>query len=234
MFVTPGSNLTRRIFPGSKSDRTSYLGGRRTTQFDPSPANENQEGKVYSYVPRLRGFALRHPKIFFGPGALDGSSGSISLTNNTWVPLYSGIPGDGIGFRSGMVQYPPKGRYGIFGHVAIATPTVNCSYKVRLQQGTTEINPVTQPRISSGSPVTVGGGIGVSPPVANIPFSIAFSASDIQFGGAFAHANEIWVEVYADTASSGAGAALNSTGVAAVGTISKLTIIRWDGLAGGT
>lgn len=197
-----------------------------------SPSNENQEGKVWGWNPNTQRMELRHPKIFFGPGALDASTGNIALSNNAWVGLYSGVPADGIGFRAGLVGYVPKGRYGVFGHVAISTAATTAVHYVRVRQGTTETNPANQPRIMVGAPVTVGGGVGVSPATANIPFSIPFSSSDMLVDVQLDWAAEIWVEVYAENIGANASTALASTGQAVNSTISKLTFIRWDGLHG--
>lgn len=197
-----------------------------------SPSNENQEGKVWGWNPNTQRMELRHPKILFGPGALDASTGNISLTNNAWVALYSGIPGDGIGFRAGLVGYVPKGRYGVFGHIAIATAATSAVHYARVMQGTTEANPATQPRIMSGAAVVVGGGLATSPGVANVPFSIPFSSSDMLVDVPRDWAAEIWVEVYAENIGANASSALASSGQGINSTISKCTFIRWDGLHG--
>lgn len=233
MFMTPGSRLARQQFPASDNDGATNIGGSRTTLFDGSPANENQEGKVWSWVPKFRGFRLRHPKQFFGPMALDtGTTGPIGLTNNTWVPLYSGIPGDGIGFRKGMVQYVPKGRYGMRGQILIATPSTSVTYHARVRQGNSEDNPGTQPRIAVGTAITVGGGCQASHPTASVPFTLIFEADDIQVGVAKDHAAEIWVEVYAESAGAGAGSALAAQTLSVTTTVTKGVIWRWDGLYG--
>jgi hypothetical protein len=101
-----------------------------------------------------------------------------------------------------------------------------------VRQGNAELNPGTQPRIACGTPLTMGGGCQASPGVANIPFMIPFQASDIQVGVAQDHAAEIWVEVYAENATAGAGSALAANGISAVASISKGTITRMDGLYG--
>jgi hypothetical protein len=159
MFQSPGSRFSRQMFPGSQSDLATNTGGSRTTLFDRSPANENQEGKTYSWVPSLRRFVLRHPKIMFGPMALDNVTGNFALTNNTWVPLYIGIPGDGIGFRYGMVAYVPKGRFNVRGQICIATPSSNTTYHVRVRQGNSELNPGTQPRSPAVRPSRWAAGV---------------------------------------------------------------------------
>lgn len=196
------------------------------------PSGENQEGRVWGWNPNTGRPELRHPKIFFGPMALDASTGNISLTTNTWVPLYGAVDADG--FRPGMVAYVPRGRYGLFGKVAIATTSTGKTYYVRVRQGTTEDDPVNQAKIAIGNPVTVGGGIGISPAVASAPFSIPFLAPDIQYAGDPFHADEIWVEVYAENTGSapGAGAAISTSGQAAQATISSGVLIRWDGQHG--
>lgn len=197
-----------------------------------SPSNENQEGKVWEWNPNRQRMEFRHPKILFGAGALDASTGNISLTNNTWVALYTAVPGDGIGFRSGMVGYLPKGRYGCWGEVAISNVDANITMHVRIRQGITEANPTTQPRIIGGAPITlVGGGTQTGYATANSIFTIPFSVTDIQCNMKPGYANEVWVEVYA-TGIVGASTAMSTSAQAGQGEMTHMTFIRWDGLFG--
>lgn len=222
----------RRGYLGQIYQPTVPMGPVTQLTTETSPSNENQEGKTWSWNPNQNRFDLRFPKITFGPGALDSSTGNIALTNNTWVKVTSGVPADGIGFRAGLVGYLPKGRWICWGQVAIATPTTGITYYARVRQGTTETDPTNQPRIMIGADVTVGGGIGWSPTTANLPFSLPFMATDIQCSTDPNYATEVWVEVYAENAASGAGSALASSGQAANATISLLLFQRQDGLHG--
>jgi len=200
---------------------------------EPLPSGENHEGWVESWNPNTQRKELRPPHIVCGAGALDASTGNIALTNNAWVALYTAIPGDGLGMRGGLVGYLPKGRWKLTGRVTIATPTAGVEYHVRIRQGTTESNPVTQPKIIGGNPITlVGGGLNTSHSTANKPFEIHFHCSDIQCDMAWGYANEVWVEVYAENAASGAGAALASHTQSGNGTISQCTFMKKDGLYG--
>lgn len=200
---------------------------------EPFPSGENHEGWCPGWNPNTQRMELRPPKVVFGPGALDSSTGNIALATDTWTALYTAIPGDGIGMRGGMVGYLPKGRWSIRGQVCIATPSTNKAYRVRVRQGTTEAEPVTQPKIIGGNPITlVGGGATTCPGTANAIFTLPFSVTDIQCNMARDYANEVWVEVYADSTGADPGAALASTGASGNGEISHCTFIKWDGLYG--
>lgn len=183
------------------------------------PSGENQEGKVFSYNPNSGLMELRHPKLFFGPMAL--TSGNIPI-GKEWTTLATAVPSDGIGMRGGMSAYVPRGRYGISGFVAVASPSDNLTIHLRVMQGTTESNPA-QPNIAVGNPVVVGEGV-CTIAKANYAFQVCFEGTDIQYGGAPNHACEILVQACGDYAG---GVALASSGITNMA--SRGRIQRWDG-----
>lgn len=190
---------------------------------------DTRDGVHWAWSSTQGRYVQRVPKIAFGPSSLNSGTGNISLVNNTWVLLASGVPLDGLGERSGMVAYPQGSRGGIWGMVCVSMPTTSCAVYLRVMQGRTEDNPTNQPNIAIGTKVEVGGGMNSSPGVANVPYQIFFMAPDIQSYTADGHTAELAVEAYAENASSGAGAALSSTGIATPGFITQMLWVRWDG-----
>lgn len=200
------------------------------------PSGDSPAGKFWGWNVDLQQFVLQVPEIAFGPAALDATTGPKTLPGNTDTQVYTGYPLDGIGFRSGLVQYIPAGRWTMDGIITIAGRT-GVTYEVLVWQGTTpSSDTVNRPKIISDSKVKVGGGIGVSNLPDYAPLEIPFTAYDIQFYPAdIEMAAEISVSVYPKTADNTAAALSRIDGSGGSpgvpdGHISRCLIMRMKGM----
>lgn len=202
---------------------------------EPMPSGEGQHGKVWGWDPERGAMTLQHPKIMFGPGALDNLTGNVPVQFNVLTLLASAVPQDGLGMRGGLVAYVPAGRYGLWGHVSFSGHS-HVRYDVVVLQGRFPDNAL-QPRITVGGPVVVGGGSATAVGPSWSVVQTAFSAPDIQCYVAAGDACEIVVavvasDIFGQRTSGLAGVAMAELGPLPLGHVSKMTIMRWNGAPG--